>query len=66
MDSVTAKRAGALFEAVLLQTVLEPLAQSADMLGSYGASCLSESIARNDTSGFGAEIAKILERRDGR
>ncbi|HEY9085138.1 MAG TPA: hypothetical protein VIN40_04245 [Candidatus Tyrphobacter sp.] len=62
MDSAIARRAGAVFEALLLQQMLEPIARGEEALGEYGAACVAQSIARDDAHGFGAAIARVLER----
>ena len=60
---MTARRAGAVLETLLLQAALQPLADDDTALGSYGIGCLAESVARNDR-GFADAIAAVLERRD--
>lgn len=62
MDSLEARRAGAAFETLLLVPLLEPLAGEDAPLGTFGASCLAESIAGCDGAGFGATLARLLER----
>jgi hypothetical protein len=65
VDSAVAQRAGAVFEALLLQQVLEPLARADAALGGYGTACVAERIACGDAGGFGAAIARALERHNG-
>lgn len=60
-----ARRIGVVFEAFLLQPLLEPLARTDAALGAYGAACVAQSISRDDTRGFAAAIARVLERRHG-
>ena len=51
------------FETLLLQHVLAPLAHADSCFGEYGTGYIAEDIARNDAHGFGAMIARALEQR---
>jgi hypothetical protein len=62
VDSVTARRAGELIEAMLLAPVLRPMISGAEMLGEYELDLLAREIARHDDRGFAALIASRLER----
>lgn len=61
MDSVTARRAGEMMEALLLAPVLRPLIAGAGTLGDYELDLLAREIAHRD-SGFAALVAAQLER----
>jgi hypothetical protein len=61
VDSVTARRAGELIEAMLLAPVLRPMISGAEMLGEYELDLLAHEIARHDERGFAALIASRLE-----
>ena len=62
MDSVTARRAGELIEAMLLAPLLRPMITGAGMLGDYELSLLAQEIARHDARGFAVSIAAGLEK----
>ena len=62
MDSVTARRAGELFEAMLLAPILRPMIAGAGMLGEYELDVLANEMARHDARGFAAFVAASLER----
>ena len=62
MDSVTARRAGELFEAMLLTPILRPMVAGAGMLGDYELDLLANEMARHDANGFAAFVAASLER----
>jgi hypothetical protein len=61
VDSVTARRAGELFEAMLLAPILRPMIAGAGMLGDYELDLLAHEVARHDRRGFAALIAARLE-----
>lgn len=63
MDNVAARRAGEIFEAMLIAPVLRPLCAGAGTLGDYELDVLSQEIARSDRRGFAALIAVRLEGR---
>jgi hypothetical protein len=62
VDSVTARRAGELIEAMLLAPVLRPIVADAGMLGDYELDLLAQEIARRDDRGFAALIAARMEK----
>ncbi len=63
MDTSSAQRVGIAFETLLLSSVLKPLAAGFDnALGDYGTSVIAQSIAEHDRNGFGALIARSVER----
>jgi hypothetical protein len=62
VDSVTARRAGELLEAMLLAPILRPMIDGAGMLGDYELDLLAREIAQHDKRGFAALIASRLER----
>jgi hypothetical protein len=62
VDSVTARRAGELFEAMLLMPILRPMVAGAGMLGDYELDLLANEMARHDGNGFAAFVAASLER----
>jgi hypothetical protein len=62
VDSVSARYAGEMIEAMLLAPVLRPMIAGADMLGDYELDLLARSIAQNDDRGLGALIAAGWER----
>jgi hypothetical protein len=61
VDSVTARRAAELFEAMLLAPVLRPMIAGAGMLGDYELDSLAREIARRDQC-FAALLAQRLEK----
>lgn len=63
MDNAAARQAGTVFETLVVQMLLAPLAREESVLGAYGTACIAESIARADGRGFGALVAQALERR---
>ncbi|HET6275306.1 MAG TPA: hypothetical protein VFE16_05125 [Candidatus Cybelea sp.] len=62
MDSAAARRAGEIFEAMLLAPVLRPMISGAGTLGEYELDLLASEIARHDRGGFAAFVAASLER----
>lgn len=62
VDSVTARRAGELFEAMLLTPMLRPIVAGAGVLGDYELDLLANEMARHDAHGFAAFVAASLER----
>jgi hypothetical protein len=48
VDSVAARRAGEIFEAMLLAPVLRPMIAGAGMLGDYELDLLAQEIAKRD------------------
>ncbi len=60
MDSVEARRAGELFEAILLAPILRPMIAGAGMLGDYELDALAREIARHDQHGFAELVATRL------
>ena len=60
MDSVTARRAGELIEAMLLAPILRPMIAGAGTLGDYELDLLARDVARHDST-FAALIAAQLE-----
>ena len=60
MDSVTARHAAELFEALLLAPVLRPMIADAGTLGDYELDSLAREIARRDQR-FAALLAERLE-----
>jgi hypothetical protein len=62
VDSVSARRAGELIEAMLLAPVLRPIISDAGTLGDYELDLLAGEMARHDERGFAALIAARLER----
>jgi hypothetical protein len=65
VDSAGAARIGAAFEAMLIEPMLGSFGE-ASAFGAYGAGLLADEIARRDTRGFGALVARALEPVDGR
>lgn len=63
VDNVAARRAGEIFEAMLLAPVLRPLCAGAGTLGDYELDLMANEIARCDRSGFAALVAARLEGR---
>jgi hypothetical protein len=63
VDSAAARQAGVVFEAMLLQMTLAPLARSDAAFGRLGMAYVAQSVAEHDARGFGAAIAAVLERR---
>ncbi|HEX4012303.1 MAG TPA: hypothetical protein VHX17_00280 [Candidatus Cybelea sp.] len=61
MDSIAARRAGEMFEAMLLAPVLRPLCTGAGTLGDYELDLLAHEVARSDRRGFAALVAARLE-----
>jgi len=61
VDSAIAARAGAEFEAMLIEPMLGSVFQES-AFGQVGAGLVAEAIARCDTRGFGALVARWLER----
>lgn len=62
MDSVTARRAGEIIEAMLLAPVLRPLMDGGGVLGEYELDLLAGEIASHDGLGFAALLAARLQR----
>jgi len=62
VDSAAARRAGEVFEAMLLAPVLRPMISGAGTLGEYELDLLANEIAQRDTRGFAAFVAASLER----
>lgn len=62
MDSVTARRAGEVIEALLLAPILRPMIAGVGTLGDYELDLLAREMARHDRHGFAALIAARLER----
>jgi hypothetical protein len=62
VDSVSARQAGELFEAMLLAPALRPMIAGCGALGDYELDLLAREIAHRDKSGFAAMIASRLER----
>jgi hypothetical protein len=62
VDSITARRAGEVIEALLLAPVLRPMIAGIGTLGDYELDLLAREIAHNDGRGFAAMIAARLER----
>jgi hypothetical protein len=60
VDSITARRAGELIEAMLLAPILRPMIAGAGTLGGYELELLAEAVAHRDERGFGAMIASRL------
>jgi predicted phosphoribosyltransferase len=56
----TASRVGAAFEAMLVEPMLAPLVAEC-AFGQYGAGLIADEIARHDSCGFGALVARWLE-----
>jgi hypothetical protein len=63
MDSVAARRAGEMLEAMLFVPMLRPMIAGAGTLGDYELDLLAQEIARHDRAGFAALIATQLESR---
>jgi hypothetical protein len=63
VDSVAARRAGEIFEAMLLAPVLRPLCAGAGTLGDYELDLMANAIARCDRGGFATLVAARLEGR---
>ena len=61
VDSVTARRAGELFEVMLLAPMLRPMIAGDGILGDYELDLLAQQIARRDAGGFASLIAARLE-----
>jgi hypothetical protein len=61
VDSVTARRAGELMEAMLLAPILRPMVAGIGMLGDYELDLLASEIARRDASGFATLVSSRLE-----
>ena len=66
MDALTAAKAGAQFESMLLEQVLSPLERSLGQVGALALEPLAQSIAAADRHGFGAVLASLFENRDAR
>jgi hypothetical protein len=62
VDSVTARRAGEILEAMLLAPVLRPLMDGGGTLGEYELDLLAGEIAAHDGRGFAALLASRLQR----
>jgi hypothetical protein len=62
VDSVTARRAGELIEAMLLAPVLRPLIDDGGMLGEYELDLFAGEIAARDDRGFASLLASRLQR----
>jgi hypothetical protein len=62
VDSALARRAGEMFEALLLAPILRPLIAAAGTLGDYELDALAREVARHDAHGFAALVAARLER----
>jgi hypothetical protein len=60
VDSVTARRAGELFETMLLAPILRPMIAGGGTLGDYELDLLARDVARRDRT-FAALIAAQLE-----
>jgi len=60
VDSAGFARAGAAFEALWLETLLQPVMPGSDALSSYGMSAVAQSIAEHDPCGFGSIIAERM------
>jgi len=63
VDSIGARRAGELFEALLLMPFVRAMLPGLDALGDFGAELFAETMAGSDRKGFAAAIAAQLERR---
>ncbi len=61
MDSVTARRAGELIEAMLLAPILRPMIDGSGTLGDYELDILAREVARHDERGFASLLAARLE-----
>lgn len=61
VDSLTARRAGEMLEAMLLTPILRPMIAGAGTLGDYELDMLAHEIAARDAGGFAALIASRLE-----
>jgi hypothetical protein len=61
VDSIAARRAGELIEAMLLAPILRPMIAGAGTLGDYELDLLAREIARHDERGFAALLASRLE-----
>lgn len=59
---MTARRAGELFEAMLLAPVLRPMVAGMGMLGDYELDLLANEMAHHDANGFAAFVTASLER----
>ena len=57
MDSAAARQVGITFEALLLESALQPLARGNDALGEYGIGAIARSVAEHDRNGFAAVLA---------
>ena len=62
MDSSVARRAGEMFEAMLLVPVLRPMVAGIGTLGDYELDLLAQEIARYDRDGFASLLAARLEK----
>lgn len=62
VDSITARRASELLEAMLLAPILRPMIAGVGALGDYELDLLANEIAEHDRNGFAALIASRLER----
>jgi hypothetical protein len=60
VDSVTARRAGEMIEAMLLAPVLKPMIAEAGVLGEYELDLFATEVARHDEHGFAALLAVRL------
>jgi hypothetical protein len=61
VDSVTARYAGEMIEAMLLAPMLRPVLGGADIFGDYELDLLARDVAQNDERGLGALIAARWE-----
>jgi hypothetical protein len=61
VDSVTARRAGEVIEALLLVPILRPMVAGIPALGDYELDLLAREISHHDGRGFAALIAARLE-----
>lgn len=62
MDSLAARRAGEMMEAILVAPMLRPLIDGAGTLGEYELDLLAREIAHDDVRGFASVVASQLER----
>jgi hypothetical protein len=61
VDSRVARQAGAQFEALLLERMLAPMAQSFGEFGEMTVSACARAIAQSDAGGFASLVAGALE-----
>jgi hypothetical protein len=57
------RQVGVVFEAIVLEQCLAPIARGNDALGDYGIGALAQSIAERDAHGFGTLLGQLERER---